>query len=80
MTENDLEALKSGRNQTVKDPDEEEAAHAYLERLDDRLAEVEQIREEYAVQDRLREGVRAIGRAYIGSLGPERDSALTNVK
>lgn len=79
MTENDMETLKSDAISN-EDDDEEEAAARYLERLDDRLAQLEQIREDYAVQDRLREGVRAIGKAYIGSIGPKRDDALTNVK
>lgn len=55
-------------------------AEKYLNRLDERLAELEELQEAYLVQNRLREGVRAIGKAYIESLGPERETALTNVK
>lgn len=78
MTEHDLTALKTG-NASPNEREEKEAVR-YLQRLDDQLAELEELQEAYAVQNRLREGVRAIGKAYVGSLGPQRDSALTNVK
>lgn len=77
-TEQDLANLKTS-NLNHQD-DEEELAEKYLNRLDERLAELEELQEAYMVQNRLREGVRAIGKAYIESLGPERETALTNVK
>ena len=80
-TEQDLANLKTSPSHlNHHQDDEEELAEKYLNRLDERLAELEELQEAYLVQNRLREGVRAIGKAYIESLGPERETALTNVK
>jgi len=59
---------------------QQKAAERYLKRLDYYLSALEELQEAYNVQNRLREGVRAMGKAYIESLGPERDSALANVR
>lgn len=56
------------------------AAEQYLDQLNTYLKTLEELQQAYVVQNRLRDGVRAVGKAYIASAGPERDTALTNVR
>lgn len=55
-------------------------AEKHLNKLLYYLGLLEEIYEAYVVEHRMREGVRAIGRAFVHSNGRERDAALSEVK
>lgn len=82
LTEEDISTLKNSLHDhlSLQTQQQQKAAERYLKRLDYYLSALEELQEAYNVQNRLREGVRAMGKAYIESLGPERDSALANVR
>jgi len=81
VTDEDINTLKNSLDDlSLQSQQQQKAAERYLKRLDYYLSALEELQEAYNVQSRLREGVRAMGKAYIESLGPERDSALANVR
>ena len=61
-------------------PQHLKAAERYLKRLDYHLSALDELQEAYNVQSRLREGVRAMGKAYVESLGRARENALASVR
>lgn len=66
--------LSFGRRQQLK------SAERYAKRLGYQLSALDELHDTYTVQSRLREGVRAMGKAYIESLGRQRDTALASVR
>ncbi|XP_053205857.1 rho family-interacting cell polarization regulator 1-like isoform X2 [Panonychus citri] len=52
----------------------------YLKRLEFELAKLEELKDQYDVHLKMREGVRTMAYAYTMSSGPERDSALSSVR
>ncbi|EEC00298.1 protein kinase pkn/prk1, effector, putative, partial [Ixodes scapularis] len=55
-------------------------AERYLKRLEFQLSKVEELREQYEVQQRMRDGVRSMAYAYVLSPGCEKDNALHGVR
>ncbi|XP_077549879.1 rho family-interacting cell polarization regulator 2-like isoform X3 [Haemaphysalis longicornis] len=56
------------------------AAERYLKRIEFQLSKVEELREHYEVQQRMRDGVRSMAYAYVLSPGCEKDNALHGVR
>ncbi|RWS27301.1 protein FAM65B-like protein [Leptotrombidium deliense] len=56
------------------------AAERYLKRLEFQLAKVEELKDQYELHLKMRDGVRSMAYAYVLSPGKERDSALSSVR
>ncbi|GAB6021524.1 with sequence similarity 65, member A [Chamberlinius hualienensis] len=56
------------------------AAERYLKRLEYQLASLEELQEQYSLQQKLRDGVCTMARAFVLSPGREKESALSNVR
>ncbi|RWS13978.1 protein kinase pkn/prk1: effector-like protein [Dinothrombium tinctorium] len=56
------------------------AAERYLKRLEFQLAKVEELKDQYELHLKMRDGVRSMAYAYVLSSGKDRDSALSSVR
>ncbi|XP_076050290.1 rho family-interacting cell polarization regulator 2-like isoform X2 [Oratosquilla oratoria] len=79
VTRADLDALREAHN----DPTSQQqikSAERYLTKIEYHLSKVEDLQDEYALHQKLREGVRTMAYAYALSPGKDTASALTNVR
>ncbi|XP_064476628.1 rho family-interacting cell polarization regulator 2-like isoform X2 [Ornithodoros turicata] len=81
IAQEDILNLRSSMdNLSLSSSQQLKTAERYLKRLEFQLSKVEELREQYEVQQRMREGVRSMAYAYVLSPGDEKDTALHGVR
>ncbi|RXG73480.1 Protein FAM65B [Armadillidium vulgare] len=79
VTRKDLFALTRAQHD-YKRAKQMKAAERYLKRLEFLLSQIEDLHDQYSLNQRLRDGVRTMAYAYALSPGKEKASALSNVR
>ncbi|KAH6940497.1 hypothetical protein HPB50_000518 [Hyalomma asiaticum] len=81
LAQEDILSLRSSvDNLSLSSSQQLKAAERYLKRIEFQLSKVEELREHYEVQQRMRDGVRSMAYAYVLSPGCEKDNALHGVR
>lgn len=81
LAQEDILSLRSSvDNLSLSSSQQLKTAERYLKRLEFQLSKVEELREQYEVQQRMRDGVRSMAYAYVLSPGCEKDNALHGVR
>ncbi|CAN8004257.1 unnamed protein product, partial [Ixodes hexagonus] len=81
LAQEDILSLRSSvDNLSLSSSQQLKTAERYLKRLEFQLSKVEELRDQYEVQQRMRDGVRSMAYAYVLSPGCEKDNALHGVR
>jgi len=82
LTSSDVQSLKLSIDDGLGNSSSQQykAAERYLKRLEFQLSKLEELRDQYELHQKMRDGVRSMGYAYALSPGRERESALTSIK
>lgn len=81
LAQNDISTSRMAfDNVSVSSVMQMKANERLLKKLEFHLSKLEELKEQYDVQHRMQDGVRAMAYAYILSHGKEKDTALQNVK
>ncbi|GFX00373.1 rho family-interacting cell polarization regulator 2 [Trichonephila clavipes] len=81
LAKNDISSSRLAfDNVSVSSVMQMKAGERYLKKLEFHLSKLEELKEQYDVQHKIRDGIRSMGYAYILSPGKLKDMALQSVK
>lgn len=82
VTHRDIEKFKMSVEElsSVGSSQQLKAAERYLKKLEYHLSKIEELKEQYDVQQKMSDGVRTMAQAFVLSPGKERETALNSVR
>ncbi|XP_035206458.1 rho family-interacting cell polarization regulator 2-like isoform X2 [Stegodyphus dumicola] len=81
VTQNEISSFRIAfDNVSVSSLQQVKAHERYLKSLEFHLAKLEEVKEQYDVQQRMRVGIRSMGHAFVLSPGKEKETALQSIK
>ncbi|XP_067121452.1 rho family-interacting cell polarization regulator 2-like isoform X4 [Centruroides vittatus] len=82
VTHRDIEKFKVSVEElsSVGSSQQLKAAERYLKKLEYHLSKIEELKEQYDVQQKMSDGVRTMAQAFVLSPGKERETALNSVR